>query len=128
MAPPRHQTLRATIDWSYRLLDVEERHVLACLAVFVGDFSLEAAEGVCSDACVPQPRVLDLLAHLVDRSLVVCETLPDQPSRYHLLETVRQYARERLIEQGIEARPVTELDARGVHVTDTPEGPSWQLR
>jgi non-specific serine/threonine protein kinase len=102
-APPRQQTLRATLDWSYRLLDDQERHVLACLAVFSGRTSLEAVEAVCCSPDVPISRVLGHLARLVDRSLVVSETPADGPSRYHLLETVRQYALEHLEASGNES-------------------------
>jgi non-specific serine/threonine protein kinase len=101
-APPRQQTLRATLDWSYRLLDDHERQVLARLAVFSGRSSLEAVEAVACGPDVPVSQVLGLLARLVDRSLVVSETPVDGPSRYHLLETVRQYALERLMASGSE--------------------------
>jgi predicted ATPase len=102
-APPRQQTLRATLDWSCRLLDDHERQVLACLGVFSGGISLEAAEAVCCGPDVPLSRVLDQLARLVDCSLVVSETPAEGPSRYHLLETVRQYALEHLEASGTES-------------------------
>jgi non-specific serine/threonine protein kinase len=101
-APPRHQTLRATLDWSYDLLSETERLLLRRLAVFVGDWSLEAAERVCAgeggDAVEPW-EVLDLLTSLVDKSLVVFEEAAGE-GRYRLLETVRQYGQERLSETG----------------------------
>lgn len=91
-ALPRHQTLRAMIDWSYDLLDEAERSLLRTLAVFAGGFTIEAAEAVHSD-----PGVLDLLAHLVDKSLVVIGAEhADDSVRYRLLETIRQYALEKL--------------------------------
>ncbi|MBV9547918.1 MAG: helix-turn-helix domain-containing protein [Chloroflexi bacterium] len=102
VAPPRQQTLRATLDWSYRLLTEDERRVLASLAVFTGGFTLEAAESVCADPKVPTTDVLDLVTCLVDRSLVVCQTSSDESSRYSLLEIVRQYALARLQEFGEE--------------------------
>jgi non-specific serine/threonine protein kinase len=100
-ALPRHQTLAATMDWSYGLLTAPERALLRALSVFAGGFTLEAAEAVCGDVGVPfagpdsQVDVLDLLASLVDKSLVVLGDREGEP-RYRLLETVRQYAREKL--------------------------------
>lgn len=97
-ALPRQQTLRALIDWSYNLLDDRERHLLRRLSVFAGGWTLPAAEAVCAssgDDC----DVLDALAGLVGKSLVVAE--PHQGhTRYRLLETVRQYSRDRLDETG----------------------------
>ncbi|HEX7809335.1 MAG TPA: NB-ARC domain-containing protein, partial [Thermoanaerobaculia bacterium] len=89
---PRHRTLRAAIDWSFALLTPEEQTLLARLSIFAGGFSLEAAEIVCDTS-------LDLLTGLVDKSLVVT-TSRRASIRYHLLETIRQYARERLETSG----------------------------
>jgi tetratricopeptide (TPR) repeat protein len=94
-ALPRQQTLRALIDWSYNLLLEEERIVLRRLAVFVGGWTLEAAEYVCDN-----PNMLDLLSHLVDKSLVSVDREHGTEPRYYLLETIRQYAREKLAESG----------------------------
>jgi predicted ATPase/DNA-binding SARP family transcriptional activator len=91
----RHRTLRATIDWSYDLLDPDERLLLHRLSVFAGELSLDAAEAVCSGDGILQDDVLDLLSSLADKSLVVVEDRADE-ARYHLLETIRQYGRERL--------------------------------
>jgi predicted ATPase len=91
---PRYQTLRASIDWSYDLLSDGERVLLRRLAVFARGFTLQAAESVCAEE--HQSDVLDVLARLVQKSLVVIK-LDDKP-RYRLLETIRQYARERLAE------------------------------
>ncbi|MBI4789711.1 MAG: tetratricopeptide repeat protein [Chloroflexi bacterium] len=111
-ALPRHQTLRATMDWSYDLLSDAERALLRRLSVFAGGFSLEAVEGVVKGSgdrgqrseinqLIPDPRpltpVLDLLTALIDKSLVVVETRGNA-TRYRLLETVWQYAREKLRE------------------------------
>jgi predicted ATPase/class 3 adenylate cyclase len=96
---PRHQTLRHTIDWSYDLLAEDERAVFRRLAVFVGGCSLEAAEAVCAGELVDQYAVLDLLMRLVDKSLLTAETGGTE-ARYRQLETVRQYARDRLLETG----------------------------
>lgn len=98
-ALPRHRTLRATIDWSFRLLSEPEQLLLRRLAVFAGGFSIEAAEEVCADESLASWQVLDVLARLVDRSLVTVQE-HGATARYRLLETVRQYARERLLEAG----------------------------
>ena len=95
-ALPRQQTLRATIDWGYDLLSEKERTLLRRLSVFVGGWTLEAAEAVCTWDGVEEPDVLDLLTHLADKSLVVMEE-QDGTVRYRLLETVRQYGREKLL-------------------------------
>jgi len=105
-ALPRQQTLRALIDWSYDLLDEPERALLRRLSVFAGGWTLEAAEAVAGDGAIgllgsPSPDTLDLLTSLVDRSLVQFEA-QDGEGRYRLLETIRQYARERLREAGEE--------------------------
>jgi len=92
---PRHRTLREAIGWSYDLLDDGERLVLQRLSVFAGELSLDAAEAVCASGGVTSEDVLDLLAALVDKSLVVVRDQVDEV-RYRLLETVRQFAREQL--------------------------------
>ena len=92
-AVPRHQTLRAAVDWSYGLLGADQRRVFGLLSVFRGGFDLKAAEAVCGGP------VTGPLADLVDRSLVLAE--PDGPAmRYRLLEVVRQYGQARLAEHG----------------------------
>jgi non-specific serine/threonine protein kinase len=96
-ALPRQQTLQATIDWSYRLLEEDERTLLRRLSVFAGGWTLEAAEAICADASLEAWQVLDLLTRLVDKSLVLLDD-GGEAARYRLLETVRQYARERLAE------------------------------
>ncbi|HLV78755.1 MAG TPA: tetratricopeptide repeat protein, partial [Chthonomonadaceae bacterium] len=103
-ALPRQQTLRALIDWSYDLLTEPEKILLARLSVFAGGWTLEAAEAVCADDQVEGWQVLDLMASLVDKSLVVFEQSTAR-ARYRLLETVRQYARDRLLERE-EASPL----------------------
>jgi predicted ATPase/class 3 adenylate cyclase len=99
-ALPRQQTLQALIDWSWDLLDKDERKLLRRLAVFSGGWKLEAAEAIVNDAEGEQLDVLEGLFNLVNKSVVIAEQLPDGETRYHLLETIRQYARERLIEVG----------------------------
>ena len=92
---PRQQTLRASVDWSYDLLDASEQGLLNRLSVFVGSFTLDEAEQVCSDDEVDRLHVLDLLTALVDRSLV--QSIATQPpARYRLLDTIRAYATEKL--------------------------------
>ena len=98
-APPRQQTLRATVDWSYDLLSSLERQLFDRLAVFAGGCALEALEAVGAGDGVPVERVLELLARLVDQSLVVVEQR-DGAVRYRLLETMRAYGQERLLEAG----------------------------
>jgi predicted ATPase/DNA-binding CsgD family transcriptional regulator len=94
-ALPRHQTLRALIDWSYDLLNPEEQLVLGRLSVFAGGWTLAAAEAVTSSGDVGEWQVLDHLAALVGKSLVLAEEIQGS-TRYRLLETVRHYAAERL--------------------------------
>jgi non-specific serine/threonine protein kinase len=98
-ATPRHQTLRAAIDWSYNLLSEEERLLFGRLAVFAGGWTLEAAEAVCAGEGVETGEVLDVMSRLVDKSLVVVEKAGERV-RYRLLETIRQYASEKLVESG----------------------------
>ena len=97
---PRQQTLRATIDWSYDLLSEPERRLLERLSVFAGGYSLEAAEQVCAGDEPMAGATIGLLSNLIDKSLVVVEDDGDSGRRYRLLETVRQYARDRLAERG----------------------------
>ena len=92
----RHQTLRRTIDWSYDLLEEDERRLLQCIAVFAGGFDLEAAEAVGGRGDMIE--VLDGLARLADKSLLVVEE-EDASTRYRLLETIRDYAVERLAQE-----------------------------
>lgn len=95
--PARHQTLRLLLDWSYGLLTPEEQALLGHVAVFRGGFSLEAAEHL-GDVGAQPTAVLQLLAELVDKSLVAVERRSPRASRYRLLETVRQFAWEQLDE------------------------------
>lgn len=99
-ALPRHQTLRATIDWSYDLLTEPERILFRRLAVFAGGFTLGGVEAVCSDHRLKRGEILDLLGRMVDKSLVVVELSPVSATRYRLLETIHDYARQKLEEAG----------------------------
>ena len=98
-ALPRQQTLRALIDWSYDLLTEHERTLFRRLAVFAGGWTVEAAEAVGAGGEIKQTDVVDLLTQLVERSLAVLES---EGGRYRLLETVRQYAQQRLNDSGEE--------------------------
>lgn len=101
---PRHSTLRAAIDWSYDLLTAEEQTLFRRLAIFEAGCTLDTAEAVCSGDGIAEKRTLDLLSSLVDKSLVVAETNGRAQARYHLLETIREYALEKLAESGQTAR------------------------
>jgi non-specific serine/threonine protein kinase len=103
-APARHRTFRAVIDWSYEQLSDRERLLLERLSVFAGGWSLEAAEAICHGAGLERDEVLDLLAQLVERSLVLVEPAVGGQSRCRLLTTIRQYAFERLEQSGDVAR------------------------
>ncbi len=102
-ALPRQQTLRALIDWGYELLTAAEQVLLQRLSVFAGGWTLEAAEAICPGAYdgneLEDFDVLDLLAQLVSKSLVVTDE-HDGDTRYRLLVTIRQYGREKLDERG----------------------------
>ncbi len=107
-AAARHQTLRATLQWSLELLSEEEKALFRRLSVFAGGWTLEAAEAVGGEPKEARgsgrtPPVLDLLSALVDKSLVVVEADADDALRYRLLEPVRQFARDELRESGEEA-------------------------
>jgi non-specific serine/threonine protein kinase len=100
-ALPRHQTLRATMDWSYDLLNPDEQRLLQLLSVFASGCDYEAVEAVCGDGRARTIVLADLLARLVDRSLVQVDH-QWAATRYQLLETVRQYAAQRLRASGEE--------------------------
>ena len=112
-ALPRHQTLRATLDWSYRLLAEPDQIVLRRLAVFAGSFSLEAAGSVVADSALPEWEVIGRIAELVDKSLVVADA-SGGARRYRLLETTHAYAMEKLADSG-EFGPLARLHAQHFH-------------
>ena len=118
-ALPRQQTLRALVDWSYDLLSDQERLLFDRLSVFAGGWTLEAAEAICGDdgegtsvggqgptGLLRSENVLELLGHLLEKSMVVGETSTDGTARYRLLETLRQYGQERLATRGEAATDV----------------------
>jgi predicted ATPase/DNA-binding SARP family transcriptional activator len=126
-AMPRHQTLRAVIDWSYDLLFDDERRVFERMSAFAGPCPLEAAELVCAGTGIEPADVAELLDHLVDKSLIIA-TQTARGMRFHVLQTIAEYGRERLAAGG-------ELDAvRDRHtrwaasvadVADSAHGPAW---
>ena len=118
-ALPRQQTLRACIDWSYELLTEPERTLLRRLSVFAGGWTLEAAEAVGAGGEVDKADVLDRLTRLVAKSLVEFDA---ENERYRLLETVRQYARDRLIESGEQAQSQARHLAYFLAVAEAAEG------
>lgn len=99
-ALPRHQTLHALIGWSYNLLSEDERLLLQRLSVFAGGCTLEAAEAVCVGEGVEADNVLDLMTQLVNKSFVIGEREQGREARYRMLEIIRQFAIERLLEAG----------------------------
>ena len=101
-APPRQQTLQATVDWSFELLTQDEQILLRRLSVFAG-WSLDMAEQVCADDRIRVEQVLDLLAALIDKSLVALEDELAGDARYRLLDTIRGYASAQLANAGEEA-------------------------
>jgi predicted ATPase/tetratricopeptide (TPR) repeat protein len=130
----RHQTLRATVDWSYELLGEAEQVLLDRLSVFAGGFTLEAAEAVTAAGVVEASDVFDLVATLVARSLVVADT-EGIDARYRLLETIRQYAQEHLDESGDGDRLRTEHAAYYAVFAEAamagiagPDGIEWERR
>jgi predicted ATPase/DNA-binding XRE family transcriptional regulator len=102
-ALPRHQTLEAAIDWSYDLLSPAEQTLFRRLSVFVDGWTLEAAEAICSDAHIKSESVLDLLTQLINKSLIILDETQFR-TRYHLLEPLRQYAKEKLVQSSESGR------------------------
>lgn len=101
-AQPRHQTLRAALDWSFHLLDLDEQTLFVRLSVFADHFNLEAVEGICAGQGLAANTLLDLLANLIDKSLIVAVEAGEE-MRYRLLVPVRHYAAERMRATGTEA-------------------------
>jgi predicted ATPase/class 3 adenylate cyclase/DNA-binding NarL/FixJ family response regulator len=126
----RQQTLRASVDWSHALLTQSEQVLFRRLAVFLGGFDLDAAQFVCGGTDVERYQVLDQLTLLVDKSLVVADDTRDR-TRYRLLETVRQYALEKLGESGeadsVRARHRDHYTALAA-VLDAPAGSDYEQR
>jgi predicted ATPase/DNA-binding CsgD family transcriptional regulator len=131
---PRQRTLETSVAWSHDLLDGLERALLRRLSVFAGGFTLEAAEDVCSDDPLDSCAVLEVLSRLVDKSLVQADLIESE-DRYRLLETIRFFAGERLIESG-EGDRIRErhrdffltLAERAEPELTASEGPAWLAR
>jgi predicted ATPase/DNA-binding NarL/FixJ family response regulator len=102
-APGRQQTLRACVDWSFDLCTKPERMLWARLSVFVGGFELQAVEGVCADERLPEAELLELVAGLVDKSILVCDDGRGEAARYRMLEAIRHYGLDKLREAGEDA-------------------------
>jgi predicted ATPase/DNA-binding SARP family transcriptional activator/DNA-binding CsgD family transcriptional regulator len=98
--PERQRTMRATLEWSFGLLEEAQRELFKRVSVFAGGWTLEAAEAVGSGGHIEEGEVLDLLSGLVDKSLVVTQAGNDGPLRYRMLEPIRQYGRKKLRESG----------------------------
>ena len=124
-SPPRHQTLRAAIDWSYRLMSEGERLLFNRLSVFAGGWTLPAAEAVCSGAGVESDSVVELLTQLVDRGLVQAEE-QSGAMRYRLFETLRQYGAEQLVLLGEEVRLRERHRAWCLRVAEEGERDIWR--
>ena len=99
MAVPRQRTLEAAVSWSYELLSRPDRLLFARLAAFAGGWTLDAAERVCGDEPFRRVDIADRLVHLVERSMIVADETEGR-TRYRMLETLRQFGRDRLIESG----------------------------
>lgn len=98
-ALPRQRTLEASVDWSYSVLEPNEKKLLNRLSVFAGGFTLDAAEAVCGGDGIERIQVLDLVSQLVDKSLIQMDEVHGN-ARYHMLETIRHFARQKLAETG----------------------------
>ncbi len=109
---PRHQTLRAAIDWSYQLCSPAERTLWERLSVFAGTFDVSGAEYVCADGQLPRKQVVSALVGLVDKSVVLRDRA--DPSRYRLLDALREFGADRLADAGGPQRFLDRLTARSV--------------
>jgi len=132
-ALPRHRTLRAVLDWSHGLLSESERALFRRLSLFVGGFTLESAEAVCSIEPLAPGQVLEVLSELVDKSMVLVSRADPTRVRYGMLETVGHYARERLIEseeadrirQAYTRQYIDLLDQAGDRLLRGPDQEQW---
>jgi hypothetical protein len=126
-ALPRQRTLEATVAWSDDLLASAERLLFDRLTVFAGGFSLGAAERVCADEALPAADVLELTSRLVERSMVTADQLPQAATRYGLLETLRQFGRQKLVERAETEAVLDRHLARAAELAGAATG-SEQLR
>ncbi|HZV77091.1 MAG TPA: adenylate/guanylate cyclase domain-containing protein [Candidatus Babeliales bacterium] len=132
-ALPRHQTMRALIDWSFELLSDQERALFARLSIFAGGFTLDSAAAVCGGDELDEIAMVEFLSSLVDKSLVQAD--PEGDGRYRLLESTRQYGREKLIENGehaavahAHARAFLDLAQRLEHGYNTTSDREWSAQ
>lgn len=124
-ALPRYQTLRASIDWSYELLSPAERALLQRLSVFAGSWVLKAAEYVGCGQGIESCEALDVIGRLANKSLIFVEGEMGSTTRYRMLETIRQYAHEKLIESG---QAKAARDKHLLYYVELAEKVEWQLR
>jgi predicted ATPase/DNA-binding XRE family transcriptional regulator len=127
--PDRHQALRSTLDWSYRLLAPSEQRLLQRLAVFVGGWTLVAAETICSEPEGTGPEILDAMQTLIDQSLI--REIEGAPGtrRFGMLETIREYASEQLAESGEAALMRSRHAAWALHLAESMDrvfSPHWR--
>jgi predicted ATPase/DNA-binding SARP family transcriptional activator len=134
VAPDRHRSLRAALDWSYDLLSSTERLLFNRLSVFPGSFALEGAEAICADE-YHTVDVLDALSRLIDQSLVTVEEVSVDSIRYRLLESMRRYGQDRLLASGESVAVFTKhrdyflaLAEEADRHTHGPEWPAWYQR
>jgi predicted ATPase/class 3 adenylate cyclase len=118
-ALPRQRTLEATVAWSYELLSSAEQLLLSRLSVFAGGFTVATAQEVCSDGGLTSGDVLELVPQLAERSMIVLEPTGAGETRYRLLETIRQFARDRLIDSGEAAAIRDRLLSWSVQLAET---------
>jgi predicted ATPase/DNA-binding CsgD family transcriptional regulator len=134
-APERQQTLRASVEWSFDLCAKPERLLWARLSVFVGGFELDAVEGVCADEKLPAAELLDVVAGLVEKSILVRDDTDGATARYRMLETLRDYGQEKLRDWGQHDRLrrrhrdwYTDLAQRFEADVISPRQPDWLAR
>ena len=123
---PRHQTIRASLDWSHALLTAQERQLLARLSVFSGGFDLEAAAAVCPGGAIVPGEILDEIEGLVDKSLLAVERRAGA-TRFRMLDFVRQYAAERLVAAGDEVAIAERHRAYFLELSERADREHWAL-
>lgn len=127
-ALPRHQTLRAAVDWSFQLCDEQERLLWARCSVFAGEFDLDAAESVCGGDGLSPGNVLNGIADLVDKSILTRSPGTKAGARYQMLETIRAYGRERLAEAGEDNALRRRHRDYYLHLSEQSDADSWGPR
>lgn len=125
---PRHQTLHAALDWSYQLCSPKEQLLWARLSVFSGSLDLKAAEDVCAGDGLDRPEILEMLSRLVDKSIIIRTADKGGPVRYRLLEILRQYGRQLLVQSGQERAVLRQHRDWYLHLAEEGEVASWSSR